>query len=81
MEVPDIPALKDVQKDDDFSKTVEEVKTQANKTVAKAFTLFSKDLNRITAVAMAEGNKHNRIVSASEALRLIIKRDEREFPL
>lgn len=49
---------------------------EAKQFVAKGFTLLNRNIERINAVAMDQSQKFNRLVSASEALRFIIRRHE-----
>lgn len=57
---------------DAFSQTAEAVTESANKTSPKTYSLPKRHQEYISAIAMQLGQARGKVVSASEALRMIV---------
>jgi hypothetical protein len=73
MKAPDIKDLAQVDQKSTFRKKVEEVKAESEKMTKKTFSITENDLDYVNDIALQLGQERGKVVSASEAFRIIIK--------
>jgi hypothetical protein len=72
MKKPNVLDLNDIQTNDKFVEEVKEVKKQSAELDRKTYTLAKSDTAYISTQAVKLSQQRGKVVSASEALRLII---------
>ena len=73
MKKPETKDLDAVETNDAFTRTVEAVKDESGKTSPKTYSLPKRHQEYISSIAMQLGQARGKVVSASEALRMIVE--------
>ena len=72
MRAPKLKDLNKAEKNDSFTKAVQVVQAQQEEMIKKTFTLDRKTIDIINETALKLGQERGKVISASEAVRIII---------
>ncbi len=73
MKAPNLSTLDGKTANDAFTQTAEAITQQAKKTSPKTYSLPKRHTDYIASLAMKLGQTKGKVVSASEALRMIVE--------
>jgi hypothetical protein len=71
MKAPNLKDLNKVEKQDAFSQVVETVQAKQEEMIKKTFTLDQRTVDVINDLALQLGQERGKVVSASEAVRVM----------